>query len=89
MIDYYEHWRRDFRDCSGIAEQIESSTTRIETHMRLLTERYVQQGMTEAEAALAARRQFGNVTLLQEAHSEMRRIRLIDTTLKNLPLCLT
>jgi len=36
----------------------------IETHLRLLTERYVRQGMTEAEAAWAARRQFGNTTLL-------------------------
>ena len=40
----------------------------IETHLCLLTERYVRQGMTEAEAARAARRQFGNVTLLQEGH---------------------
>ena len=36
----------------------------IETHSHLLTERYVRQGRAEAEAALAARRQLGNVTLL-------------------------
>src|SRR5262245_66199125 len=51
----------------------------IETHLRLLTERYLRQGMSEAEAARAARRQFGNVTLLQEAHRDMRGIRFIDT----------
>jgi putative ABC transport system permease protein len=51
----------------------------IETHMRLLAERYVSQGMTEAEAARAARRQFGNITLLKEANREMRGIRFIDT----------
>jgi PadR family transcriptional regulator len=51
----------------------------IEAHLRLLTERYVRQGMTSAEAALAARRQFGNVTLLREEHRDMRGIRLIDT----------
>ena len=51
----------------------------IEAHLRLLTERYVRQGMTEAEAARAARRQFGNVTLLQEAHRDMRGIRFIET----------
>ncbi len=51
----------------------------IETHLRLLAERYVRQGMTEAEAAWAARRQFGNVTLLKEANREMRGIRFIDT----------
>jgi macrolide transport system ATP-binding/permease protein len=36
----------------------------IEMHLRLLAERYVRQGMTETEAAQAARRQFGNATLL-------------------------
>ena len=51
----------------------------IETHLRLLTERYVRRGMTEEEAARAARRQFGNVTLLKEAHREMRGIRFIET----------
>jgi hypothetical protein len=51
----------------------------IETHLRLLTERYVRQGMTEAEAAWAARRQFGNITSLKEANREIRGIRLIDT----------
>jgi predicted permease len=35
--------------------------------------------MSEAEAEWAARRQFGNVTLLQEEHRDMRGIRLIDT----------
>ena len=35
-------------------------------HLRLLTERFVAQGMSREEAALAARRQFGNTTLLQE-----------------------
>src|SRR5215475_14316675 len=56
----------------------------IETHLRLLTERYVRQGMTEAEAAWAARRQFGNFTLLQEVNSEMRGIRLVGTFLQDL-----
>jgi len=51
----------------------------IETHLRLLTDRYVGQGMTEAEAAWAARRQFGNVTLLQEVNREMRGIQFIET----------
>ena len=49
----------------------------IEAHLRLLAERYVRQGMTEAEAMWAARRQFGNVTLLREVNREMRGIRFI------------
>src|SRR5215510_3396376 len=56
----------------------------IETHLRLLTERYVRQGMTEEEAVWAARRQFGNVTLLQEANRETRGFRPIETFLQDL-----
>jgi putative ABC transport system permease protein len=56
----------------------------IETHLRLLTERYVRQGMTEAEAVRAARRQFGNVTLLQEAHREMRGVIFVETVIQDL-----
>ena len=52
--------------------------------MRLLIERYVRQGMTEAEAAWAARRQFGNITLLKEAHRDMRGIRFIETLFQDL-----
>jgi putative ABC transport system permease protein len=56
----------------------------IETHLRLLTERYVRQGMTQAEAARAAHRQFGNITLLKEARRDMRGIRFIETLLQDL-----
>ena len=56
----------------------------IETHLRLLTERYVAQGMTEAEAAWAARRQFGNITLLKGTNREMRGFRFIDTLVQDL-----
>src|SRR5262245_53601822 len=56
----------------------------IETHLRMLAERYVRQGMTEAEAVRAARRQFGNITLLKEANRDMRGIRLIETFIQDL-----
>ena len=55
----------------------------IETHLGLLTERYIRQGMTEAEAARATRRQFGNMTLLQEVHRDMRGIGSIETLLQD------
>src|SRR5262245_42972629 len=51
----------------------------IEMHLRLLTERYIRQGMSVEEAARTARRQFGNITLLQELNREMRGIRFIET----------
>ena len=43
-------------------------------HLRLLAERFLRQGMTPAEAEAAARRQFGNVALLQEDRREMQTI---------------
>ncbi|MBW8747185.1 MAG: ABC transporter permease [Acidobacteria bacterium] len=43
-------------------------------HLQLLTERYIRQGMRPEEAASAARRQFGNTTLLQQGQREMRSI---------------
>src|SRR5229473_3718627 len=48
-------------------------------HLDLLTERYIHQGMTPSDADSAARRQFGNMALLQEERREMQTIRLIET----------
>jgi putative ABC transport system permease protein len=46
----------------------------MEEHIRLLAERYHRQGMTSETALLAARRQFGNTTLLQEDRRAMQTI---------------
>ena len=43
----------------------------VEMHLDLLTERFIERGMAPVEAATAARRQFGNTTLLQERRREM------------------
>lgn len=44
----------------------------IEAHVELLAERFECRGMSRTEAALAARRQFGNTTLLRQRHRESR-----------------
>jgi predicted permease len=44
----------------------------IQSHLDLLRERYICQGMSAGDAATAARRQFGNVTLLKERHRARR-----------------
>lgn len=44
----------------------------IATHVALLAERYARQGMLPDEAARAARRQFGNTTLLREDRRAMQ-----------------
>jgi hypothetical protein len=44
----------------------------LETHLALLTDRFVTQGMEPEKAAAQARRQFGNQTLVRERHREAR-----------------
>ena len=51
----------------------------VRTHLRLLTERFIRQGMSAGEAASAARRQFGNTSLLQDRNREMRTLLLLET----------
>jgi putative ABC transport system permease protein len=84
MIDYFRALVTRLRGLFGDRKADQELDDEIEAHLRLLTERYVRQGMTEDEAALAARGQFGNVTLLKEANHEMRGIRFIDTFFQDL-----
>ncbi len=44
----------------------------IQSHLHLLTERYLRQGMSRDDAEATARRQFGNVTLLKERQRAQR-----------------
>jgi predicted permease len=50
----------------------------IDTHLNLLTDRYRRQGMSPDEAYLAARRQFGNPTVLRQNLRDMAGISWID-----------
>jgi ABC-type antimicrobial peptide transport system permease subunit len=51
----------------------------IEAHLKLLSERYIRQGMSPADAASAARRQFGNLALFEENRREMRSLPSIES----------
>jgi putative ABC transport system permease protein len=44
----------------------------MQAHLQLLTDRFAAQGMSQEDAATAARRQFGNTTLLLEDRRELR-----------------
>jgi predicted permease len=48
-------------------------------HLDLLTERFVRQGMDPAQAALAARRQFGNSTLMKETRRTMQTLPQLES----------
>jgi putative ABC transport system permease protein len=56
----------------------------MQAHLQLLTERFVRHGLTPSESAVAARRQFGNVTLLQEDRREIRTVVSIETLWRDL-----
>src|SRR5512145_279349 len=89
MIHYLRALAARLRGLFGSRKVDQELDDEIETHLRLLAERYIRQGMTEAEADWAARRQFGNVTLLKEVNREMRGIRLIDTFFQDVRYGLT
>ena len=84
MIHYWRALVARLRGLFGDRKADRELDDEVETHLSLLTELYVRQGMSEAEAARAARRQFGNATLLKEAHRDMRGIRFIETFVQDL-----
>jgi hypothetical protein len=51
----------------------------IQEHLRLLEDRFVAQGMSRAEAALTARRQFGNTTRLREDRRALQTLPSIES----------
>ncbi|HYK35051.1 ABC transporter permease [Alloacidobacterium sp.] len=51
----------------------------LQEHLRLLTERFVSQGMSPENATAAARRQFGNTALLQQRQREARTFLSLST----------
>jgi hypothetical protein len=58
----------------------------LNTHLSLLLERFISQGMTPDEATYAARRQFGPLTQIREQHYESQRIRWLGTLWHDLRL---
>ncbi|HEX5084138.1 MAG TPA: permease prefix domain 1-containing protein [Blastocatellia bacterium] len=83
MTHYLRALAAKLRGLFGDLKADQELDDEIGTHLRMLAERYVRQGMTEEEAVRAARRQFGNVTLLKEDHREMRGIRFIETLIQD------
>jgi predicted permease len=60
------------------------SRQEVESHVAELTERYVRQGMTPADAERAARRRFGNVALVREDVRTANGFRWIDSAMQDL-----
>src|SRR4051812_29158274 len=51
----------------------------LQAHLERAAERFVAQGMSPAEARLAARREFGNATVLQEEARDAYGARWVDS----------
>jgi predicted permease len=56
----------------------------VELHIQMLTDRFIIQGMAPGDAEAAARRQFGNATLLRERHYEQRTLSIFATLWRDL-----
>ena len=56
----------------------------IHGHLQPLAERFVAQGMSKEEAAAAARRGFGNTTVLQEDRRELQTLPWIESLWRDL-----
>src|SRR5215831_20256547 len=56
----------------------------VQEHLQLLAEKFIAQGMSREEAAAAARRQFGNVTLLQEDRRALQRFLFFEALWQDL-----
>jgi predicted permease len=55
----------------------------MQMHLQLLTEQFIRQGMGCEDAVSAARRQFGNTSLLQQRHKETRTFLSLATLLQD------
>jgi len=56
----------------------------IELHIQMLTDRFIIKSMAPGDAEAAARRQFGNATLLRERHYEQRTLYIFATLWRDL-----
>jgi putative ABC transport system permease protein len=56
----------------------------IQDHLRLLADRYVAQGMSRDEAVSAARRQFGNLTMMREDRRELQTLASVEAWWRDL-----
>ncbi|HTG90356.1 MAG TPA: ABC transporter permease [Vicinamibacterales bacterium] len=62
----------------------EDARLEIDAHLDLLTERYLQQGMSPDEAYVNARRQFGNVALMRQDIHEMNSLGWLEQVTRDL-----
>ena len=62
----------------------EDARLEIEAHLDLLTERYLRQGMSPDDAYMAARRSFGNTTLMRQEIHDMNSIGWIEQGVQDL-----
>ncbi len=69
---FWRSWAAKVRGVLTQKRQDNEFDAELESHLHLLTERYLRQGMSRGDAASAARRQFGNITLLRERQRAQR-----------------
>src|SRR5687768_12436085 len=69
---------RALRSIFGRPALDDAMQTEMRQHLELATERFMARGMSREEAVLAARKEFGNVSCIQEDARDARGARWID-----------
>ena len=60
----------------------------LETHLSLLTEKFIREGMARNDASYAARRQFGGITQVRQERHESQSLPLLETLFQDLRLAI-
>lgn len=84
MITWLRFFMAKLRALFGKRRTSGELEVEIQLHVQMLRERFILQGMEPREAEAAARRQFGNQTLLRERHHEQRTFSLLATFRRDL-----
>src|SRR5690242_13120968 len=66
-MPWYRRWRNVFRD-EALSTELDAELAH---HLVETVDRFIEQGMPEAEALIAARRQLGNYTIQKERTRDM------------------
>src|SRR4051812_33718757 len=88
ILSFYYRYRAIVRSLVNRRALDHDMRAEMEAHLAQATQRYVARGMTPADARDAARREFGNVAVLQEEGRDARSTRWLETTISDVRFAL-
>src|SRR3569832_1634754 len=84
ILSFYYRYRAVVRGVVRRAANDRAMRDEMDAHLAQAAERYMSRGMSAADARDAARREFGNVAVLQEEGRDARGLRWIESVIADL-----